>query len=299
MGIAIGVGAGLAAAGTAVAAGGMSVNGQKPGYSYYGGSQGAYNAYQQQYGQGAAQGGQMAQGAAQGLYQGVGYGPGGAYDPNGGAATQANTAGVGAGAQYAQLGQQYQGQMQSALQSPQQFAQVYGQSQHASDAAFQAQIAQNANNNLALARSGPNNAGSIRTALATNSSQGLQAQANANVARAQEQTAFNQQYAGMQQNAQLGAMNSLAGQQQYAGNMQQGMLGLQNQYAQTASGTGTALSGQYLNALGDANNAQLQASQQTSLARAQAQQNKSHNYMALGTSLIGAGGSMMASGASK
>lgn len=285
-GAAIGIGAGLAAAGTAIAGGAMSVKNTKPRKQFFGNTAEQEQAYRNQYetgiqqgnamlGQGAGmigQAGQMAQDNAllsQGMYgQGRMLGDAGIAGQNRGISNMLSAA-------YQQGPSAAQAQMQAGL-----------------DQSQRAMMAQ------AAAARGGNQAAAMRNAQAQGSQMALDANQQAAVLRAQEQQAE----IARRVNAQQAAAQLYGQQSQLGYNIQGQGLGYANQAAgmygdlgQGIGQMGLANQGQFLDARTAMESAALNADVQVAMAKAQAQQNKRNGLLGFAGALVGGGGAVMGS----
>lgn len=286
-GAAIGVGAGLAAAGTAIAGGAMAVGGTKARKQYFGDTAEQADAYRNQYESGI-QGGNATMG------QGVGMmGDAARY-------AQGNTA---LGVDMYRQGQSM-GQAQMDAQNAQ-IATMLRQTNTQGASVAQEQMRQGLDQSqramMAQAASarGGNQAAAMRTAQATGSQMALDVNQQAGVLRAQEQQAF----LARKLQAQQMAAQAYGQQSQLGFGMQGQGVGLANQaagiYGQMGQATGQlglGSQGQFLDARTSMETAALNSDTQIAMAKAQAQQAKRAGLLNLGGSLIGAGGNVMASG---
>lgn len=286
-GAAIGIGAGLAAAGTAIAGGAMAVKGTKPRKQFFGNTPEQEAAYRAQYETGVQQGNVMT-------------GQGAGMMGNAGQYAQGNRAlGLGMYGQGQALTDQgiarQQGFLKHALITANMPQQSVGalQMQQGADMTSRAMMAQ-----AASARGG-NQAAAMRGAQATGAQMGLESaqqaaqiragEENARVDRILQTQAMAAQMSGQQ--SQLGA--GMQGQALAQANQAAGIYG---QMGQSIGQLGLGSQGQFLDARTSMETAALNADVQVAQAKAAAQADKRRGLLALGGSLIGAGGSVMGSG---
>jgi hypothetical protein len=300
-GAAIGVGALLAAAGTASAISAAKVKGDAARRQYYGGSADMADAYRQLYGQGIDAG--RADQAAGQQYVGQGVEAAQGVSDQGqqlyGVGQRSLAAGTAAQAQaQAQLAEAYKAQRFAAgiglapgLQAPTSQAELLLRA-NADQAAMQQM-------GIASAARGGNQAAAMRNAAAYGDQMRLQSGQQAAALRAQEIAQARAAMAGVAaQTAQLGL-----GQYQMGVDATGQGLGAQQFGAQSQLGAGQFMGelgaqreATYIGAQQGMETAQLDAATTIELARAEAQQRKKDRRVGFGAALMGAGGNVVASG---
>ncbi len=274
---------------------------QRAQQQYYGGSQDAYQGYQQKYGQGVEKGGGLlGQGLAQSHNTALDnrvqnentrnqFGSFGAGQQN--AAAQAN-AGFG---QSAQNYDQARNLVLGSANQLQQFAQnAPSQYMKTDAAAFQAQ--QDSNQKAALSLGATGGAAGMRSALASSTDANMGASQNANINRANQYNqllgmqqsaltnagslysgvgAQDQGLAGLQSNRELNAYGNQANALAQQGNLSNATAQIGLQQANMGVGAGLTTQGQYLGAEQNANTSQLASNQAYDALR---QQDEKRDY---------------------
>lgn len=283
--IPIAIGAAMAAGGTGAAAKGFSTKGTRPNPSYYGGSQGALDAQRDLYARQQRDNGRLIDSGAQGLGQIGNWGM-----------AQANQAEGSINGAFAneQAARQQQALLAGNITNAAAAYQPGGQS----IATYKAALADAANQNMALARSGTNSAMGLRDALNANAQASVDIGQRAALIRAQEEQAKAQ--LGIQANAAAGQMmgDVRAGDQSLAGMN----IGRQQFGVQTAGGVYSGLSNlgagreaTYLDAQSQMEQAQLAAQMDYDRRRQEDRLQKRSQLIGLGAGLISGGANVMAS----